>query len=234
MAKQLNKKVVLHWIGSDVLDFRDYISSHRCLPGYLTRLVDVCLAVCPGLQEELKSLGIHTRIIKLISPKIEADIQKLPDKPAVLVYFSGESRQEFYGCSYILSLARKLPDIPFYVVGSGRGKLTNAPANMSFLGEVADMESIYRRISVHIRFTEHDAGQPSMVLESLARGRYVLFNHAFPHTTKVTTIQDGITALKKALSATTTNLEGAAYVRENFSWQHEIEKLKDIYTELLT
>lgn len=232
LAKKMNKKVVMHWIGTDVLELRDYIKLNKCVPKFLIDVPDIHLADSPSLQEELAKLGISTKVIRLLPQIIDTDVKPLPVKPAVLVYFSGESRQEFYGCTFILSMARELPDIPFYVVGSGKGKLTDVPANVSFLGEVTDMGSIYGKTTVFVRFVEHDS-LSAMVLESLARGRYVLYSHTFPHTVRLLSIQDGITSLKKALSATTPNLEGAAYVRENFSWRKEIEKLKNIYNGLL-
>jgi len=233
LAKKMKKKVVVHWIGTDVLELRDYITLNKCLPKFLIDVPDIHLADSPSLQEELAELGISTEVIRLLPQIVDADVEPLPDKPAVLAYFSGESRQEFYGCRYILSLARELPDIPFYVVGSGKGELTDVSANVSFLGEVTDMESVYRKITAFVRFIQHDS-LSAMILEALARGKYVFYSQPFPHTTRLINIQNGITALKKALSATTPNWEGAAYVRENFSWRQEIQKLKDIYNELLS
>jgi len=233
LAKKMKKKVVVHWIGTDVLELRDYITLNKCVPKFLLDVPDIHLADSPSLQDELAKLGISTKVIRLLPRIVDADVEPLPNKPAVLAYFSGESRQEFYGCNYTLSLARGLPDIPFYIVGSGKGKLSDIPANVSFLGEVKNIESVYKQITAFVRFIEHDS-LSAMVLESLARGKYVFYSRPFPHTTMLTSIQKGVTALKKALSANTPNWEGATYVRENFSWRQEIQKLKDIYTKLFT
>jgi glycosyltransferase involved in cell wall biosynthesis len=231
-AKQQNKKIVVHWIGTDVVQLKDYVVLNKRLPLFLSEIVDVHLADSPAIQEELTELGISTKVIRLLPQTVEAEVQPLPIKPAVLAYWSDESRAEFYGGSFILSLARHLPDIPFYVVGSGRGNMANVPANVSFLGEVTDMESVYKKISVFVRFIQHDS-LSAMVLEALARGKYVFYSHQFPHTTRLKGLDDGIKALKGVCSETNPNWVGSRYVCENFSWRAEINELKNIYVQLL-
>jgi hypothetical protein len=233
LAKRLNKKIVMHWIGTDVVNLRDYRTRFKSLPQYISEMVDVNLSDSPGLQEELCQLGVRSEVIRLLPMAVDAEVQPLPDEPAVLAYFSDESRAEFYGCSFIMSLASHFPDIPFYVVGSERGAIANVPDNVTFLGEVEDMESMYEKTSVFVRFIEHDS-LSAMVLEALARGRYVLYSHSFPHTTMLRGIEDAVAAMKKACSAREPNHAGAAYVRESFSWRKEVEKLRGIYGRLLS
>ncbi len=231
LAKRRKKKVVLHWIGTDVVQLRDYLSLSKRLPAFYGELIDIHLADSPSLQQELQELGILSQVVRLLPQTVEAEVQPLPEQPAVLAYWSDESRAEFYGGSFILSLARNLPNIPFYIVGSGRGKMVDAPSNVTFLGDVSDMDEVYRKTTVFVRFIQHDS-LSAMVLEALARGRYVLYSKPFPHTTMLLGLQDGLAALQKAFSATTPNTEGAEYVRENFSWRAEISKLKEIYGRL--
>lgn len=233
LAKRMKKKVVIHWIGTDLLEVKEYFATCRCLPDFFGTLVDEHLAISAKYQQELASLGINAKIIRLISNNMEVDVQPLPPKPAVLTYWPA-LRANFYGCDLVMRLVRHFPDISFYVVGSEKPDAENVPANVSFLGEVDDINSIYRRISILIRFTEHDGAQPAMVLEALARGKYVLFRYPFPHTMQITGFDDAVSALQQLRDAKTPNMGGATYVHENFSWREEIQKLKGIYSELLS
>jgi hypothetical protein len=61
----------------------------------------------------------------------------------------------------------------------------------------------------------------------------VMYSHHFPHTFQLTSVQDAVPLLRATLRATGPNTAGAAYVREQFSWQGEIARLVAIYRGLL-
>jgi len=230
-ARRLRKRTVAHWIGSDLMDLRGYALRHKRLPAWIDEYVDVHLADSPAIQEELAELGIEARVIRLLPRSVEADVLPLPDEPAVLSYWQ-DFRPEFYGASLVLALARRLPELRFYVVGATGKGLQDVPANVTFLGEVRDMEAIYPKVSALFRFVQHDSVS-AMVLETLARGRYVLYSHRFPHTFQVTGLEDAAQHLEQLCKTRQPNHEGASYVRQHFSWRGEIDKLRGIYHELL-
>ncbi len=94
------------------------------------------------------------------------------------------------------------------------------------------MEAVYKKVSALFRFVQHDSVS-AMVIEALARGKYVLYSHRFPHTVQVRGMDDACARLNDVCNASCPNADGAAYVREHFSWRREIEKLRDIYGELV-
>lgn len=225
------KRIVAHWIGSDVMNLRSHVTRHGAVPEFLSRRVDAHLADSPLLQEELKTLGIASTVIRLLPKRIEADVQPLPATPAALSYWA-DSRATFYGSDLFMSLAKAFPDMRFYVVGATGKNMNDVPENVRFLGNVVDMDSVYRKVTVLFRLVAHDS-LSAMVLEALARGKYVLYSHTFPHTIQVKGPEDASAALAEIRTASSPNVQGAAYVRENFSWRQEIRRLKAVYLQLL-
>ncbi len=71
-----------------------------------------------------------------------------------------------------------MPDARFVVVGKGDPE-SNAPLNVEYHGEVQDIYAYIDAASVLLRVPEHD-GLSVMVIEALARGRHVVWKHAYP------------------------------------------------------
>ena len=82
-------------------------------------------------------------------------------------------------------------------------------------------------MTVLFRFVAHDS-LSAMVLEALARGRYVLYIHPFPHTVRIKEREDAGVALGQIRKATSPNVAAADYVRESFSRREEIRRLKAV------
>ena len=230
-ARRFNTRVVAHWIGTDVLRLREHLEQHRTPPPYLLESVDAHLADSPVLQAELTEMGITAAVNRVLPRRVEAEVLPLPDKPAVLSYWP-DARAAFYRIDIVKDLARRFADLTFYIAGAAGGGVTDAPANMVFLGEVADMEALYRKVTALIRIVEHDS-LSAMVLEALARGRYVLYSEPFPHTFQVANVEEAAACLETVRKASAPNRDGAAYVGAHFSWRKEVTKLRDIYRRLL-
>ena len=231
----LKKPCLLHWIGSDVLSFTEGKSSsgwrHALFCRFLRRRGDIVhLADSPELAEELKQAGIASTVIRLIPDKVKADTMNLPTLPKVLSYWSND-RKDFYNGDTVFQLAAEFPDTPFMILGA-TGKNISVPSNVQFLGQRDDIENIYRDVSVLIRIPKHDS-LGMMVVEMLARGRYVLYNKSFPHCYLVHTFDQIRQALQDALRKTEPNREGAEYVRDHFSPKQEAEKLAKICRTIL-
>ena len=227
----LRKRLVWHWIGSDVLHYKRGRGVMQVLRRRLAlRHVDLHLADSPELADELKSLNIDATVCRLLPASIEAEILPLPDRFRVLSYWF-DDRRAFYGGDLILELARQMPDVEFLIAGAG-GKGVARPANVTFLGTLADMEPVYRQIAVFLRLPEHDS-LSAMVLESLARGRYVIYNKDFPCCRPARTLEEVRAALDELRRSSEPNREGAEFVRASFSLQNEADTLRRIYDRIL-
>jgi len=231
-AKWLGKRIVAHWIGSDIIELQQYVQKNGHIPKELKTCVDVHLADSPELKTELAEFGLFSEVVRLIPRSVEAAIMSMPVVPAVLSYWS-DLRAEFYRCDIIKALAERFHEIPFYIAGTKGYNLIDMPKNVIFMGNVDDIDSIYGKVSVLVRIVEHDS-LSAMVLEMLARGRYVIYNQTFvPHTHIVKNLEQAINCLRKVLKYTVPNKAGADYVRENFSWRDEIKNLKNIYQAII-
>lgn len=229
----LGKPVIWHWIGTDVMVFGRICHSGGGLRGMLSRWAVkkwsyAHLADSPELAEELASYGVKANVVRLLPTVVEAEIESLPEKPCVLSYWSPINR-EFYKAPIIMQLAEAFPDIPFLIAGDD-GTGMAAPENVKFLGRLPNLADIYSKVSVYIRLLEHDS-LSAMVLEALARGRYVIYSKKFPYTELAQDFIEAKEALVKVLSAKEPNKSGAEYVRQNYNLQQQVEYLRELYSK---
>ncbi len=225
------KRVVLHWIGTDAMELSGKVAAGKPMPAYLKKEIDAHLADSPEIRAELAELGIEATVVRLLPPGVEADVMPLPEAPAALSYWR-DSRWEFYGGGEVAELARRFPKTLFFIAGAEGQGFPDPPGNMVFLGEVDDMEGFYRQGTALVRFVEHDS-LSAMVLEALARGRYVVYSRDFPCTHQANGAEEAAGYLEEVLRATEPNRAGAQYVREHYSRRHEAERLNGVYRELL-
>jgi glycosyltransferase involved in cell wall biosynthesis len=163
--------VVMHWVGSDVTHALAVAERGRLSARLVRRPVH--WAEAPWTAEELRPLGIEADVVPLAPARLP-EAAPLPADFTVLSYLA-EPRPDFYGRAAVLDLARALPEAHVLIAGSeGRG--WEAPANVEFLGWQREMAPIYVRSSVLVRLPMHD-GLSFMVLEALAAGRHVIWNH---------------------------------------------------------
>jgi len=233
IGRLLGKRLILHWIGTDVMrlyrelaELGDRKAKHWC-----HHLPQAHFADSPELIEELASAGIKAELFRLLPDSImPAEETPLPDRPAVLAQWS-PLRRKFYGGEIVDGLAREFPDLQFYVVGStGQGEPQHP--NMRYLGRLDSLEGIYKRVSVLVRIPKHDS-LSAMVLEMLARGRWVIYNKPFPHTELASNLHEARAALRKCLARSGPNITGRDYVRDSFSPITECDRVAPIYRTAL-
>jgi glycosyltransferase involved in cell wall biosynthesis len=230
----MNKPYMIHWIGTDVLSFKEQKSSRGWRKSIVSRLAyrlaKQHFSDSPYLLDELKGLHIDASVIKLLPNKIDADLQPLPEKFSALAYWPNH-RETFFRGEWIYSLAEMFPNIEFKVAKATRSE-KSVPPNVTFLGKHEDMEAVYRGVSVFIRTPEHDS-LSAMVLEALVRGRYVIYNKpSIPGCHYANSVQECVEALKEIIKQQEPNHEGAQFVRENFSVAKEAQNLEAILDEL--
>ena len=220
---------IWHWIGTDICNFQEY--SRKGWKGFLVRLAahrwaTSHLADSPELADELKAIGITADVVRLLPESIEAGIEPLPQCFSVLSYWT-DGRKDFYGGNIVFQLAEEFPHIEFQVLAaSGRGE--TAPANVKFLGYRQDMSEIYNRASVLIRIPQHDS-LSAMVLEMLAKGRYVIYNKKLPGCHFAGDLQEARRALLEVQQYKQPNNLGAQTVKELFSLDREAKALRRVY-----
>jgi hypothetical protein len=225
------KKLVFHWIGTDVQTLLTYAKDGRNrLLAFYRRAASVHFADSPKLIDELDSVGIKAKLFRLLPSHVLGDLLPLPPKHAVLTYWA-PARRKFYGGDIVDSLAREFGDVDFYVAGSDGAEETRLP-NLHYLGFVENMEDVYKKVGILLRISEHDS-LSAMVLEMLSRGRRVICNQEFPHTHFASNLDEARKSLKECLELTSANLDGRKFVREHFNPSEEARRAAMIYREVL-
>lgn len=229
LSKLLGKKVVVHWIGTDVL-----VASNRCKYKIITKLVkpicDKHLSDAEHLVKELKSLGISAVHLPLIPHILVYSVTPFPDEFTVLSYLP-DHRHEFYGSNIIYRLAEELPNINFLVVGGTKEKQKSLP-NIEYLGWLDDMDSVYKRSTVLVRMTQHD-GTSRMVLEALSYGRPVIRSNEFPFCFYAKNYEEAKQYLLQIINYPKLNISGAKHVVSEFDAVKISYKLTEVYKYLV-
>ncbi len=223
----LRKPFIIHWIGTDVLSF----SSEKASKGWRNRITRTLvysrtklhIADSKYLLDELRQLGIDASVVCLFPERIEADAMPLPKKFTVLSYWPNYAK-DYFAAETVYRLARDFPETEFQIL-KATGDRTISLGNLKFLGPRDDMEKVYAQASVLIRLPKHDS-LSAMVLEMLARGRYVIYNKDFPYCHQAGGYDDAKKALVDIMKLPEPNYKGSQFVRENFSVSEESRKLK--------
>ena len=207
--------VLVVWAGSDVLmaaqdPFELAVTKRH---GYDN------VAVAPWLVEELHTLGISAKTLSVGAVDAVDSLAPLPKVFRVLTYLP-EPRRTFYGAERVYDIARRMPDLQFVVLGPG-GVNAAAPPNVTFTGHVDDVPARIDASTVLLRLTEHD-GMSVLVLETLARGRHVIWTHEYPGVRVAETTDRAYEALLElrethARGRLALNTVGRDFVAERFS-----------------
>ncbi len=172
LAIKLKKRVVFHWVGSDLMLAKKEIENNtadRRFIDYPFHLTD-----SPWYVRDLKAIGINAKYIPLLSIDKIPDEVEFPKTFNALAYIP-QNDQEFYGFSTFIKLAKFFPEINFNIAGSSEYS-EDLPNNLKLLGWIKDMKPVFDNSIVSIRFPKHD-GLSFFVLESLLYSRYVIYNY---------------------------------------------------------
>lgn len=212
--KAAGKKVVFHWIGSDLYSLGKS-AALRSLFWTMRPGIDLHIADAPWLVEDLKAMGLMAHLVPTISEKMAPAPAPLPAALTILAYVP-DRRRDFYGWQTVRMLAELYPQVVFIAVGGQPEE--GAPANVRFEGylDAAGMDRAYRAASALLRPTAND-GLSQMVLEALGRGRQVVWSRRFPHCLYAATPAEYVTAMERLVAACPPNDAGAAYVAEHYS-----------------
>lgn len=179
IARFFKTPVVIHWVGTDVLNAIQYAKQNAHLIKMSKNIIN--WAGAPWLVDELKSIGIQSRFVPLPLPLVNhalsSSVSPLPNTFTVLSYIP-DTRSQFYGYNYILRLAREFSDIQFFIVGGKSLHTTEKMSNVKYFGWVDNMGEMYNKSTLLIRMTQHD-GYGGTVQEALSFGRYAIWTYPF-------------------------------------------------------
>ena len=181
IAFLFKKKLIMHWVGTDVVRSVKDFKSGKYNPDYISKSVHLCEV--EWMKEELKEMGIDAKIQNFVGFESTNEIPKAINEFNVLSYLH-PGREEFYGIEKLITCAEKFPEIPFYITGSEDYE-KQTPANMKFFGWVNNLDQMISEAGICVRIPEHD-GLSSFVLESMSRGKFIAYAYDYPHCVKCT------------------------------------------------
>lgn len=179
MMRFRRKPVVIHWVGTDVLDATRAAERGRVSQRLVRRAVHWVDA--RWLSGELAPLGIEAEYVALPIPMPAGDVSALPETFRVLLYLQEEPEYRLvFDVETLLRLPGAMPAAQFTLIPSSADSLRPLlaggwPENLSTPGYIQDMDALYRETTVLVRLTTHD-GMSFMANEALARGRYVVWS----------------------------------------------------------
>lgn len=229
LAMLLNRKIIMHWVGTDVLNLMNAIKTTGVDYELLTNSSHLCEV--EWIQNELSTCGITSSIAQIAC--FENTIptpSRFPNQFTILTYV-GRGREVFYGIDKLIALARILPQVEIRVAGIFEYS-EPLPPNMRLLGWVDDMTTEYKNCVLYLRLPEHD-GLAFSVLEALACGRYVGYVNKFCWTQKIDNDQALVEFVKALimkfdLNLLDINFGGYDFIVKNYSRDKVMNSLIEI------
>ena len=216
LALFFKKRVQFNWVGTDVLKA---LANKNRNEKYISDVEHYCEV--EWIQEELKPIGINAKLMNFVAFERAFDIPVLAkDQLNVLSYIS-DKRADFYGINEFLTLAKHFPSVNFYIAGTKAENYSPLPPNVQALGWVENMNELFDKVHVTLRFPEHD-GLSSFILESLARGKQVIYKYPFNHCLSCESLDEMIETIEKIKSdfdngKDLVNIEAKQFINEHFS-----------------
>lgn len=231
LAKFLGKKVITHWIGSDVRFAIEGKTNVKKL-----KFVNQHLACFEPLQKQLHSLGIETKYLPIIPYNLCFDVCKMPKEHAVLIYMP-KGYEEYYGFNEISKVFPRFPEVKFFIVANDDKEKFVSFNNVETLGYLTleQMELLYNKISIVVRIHTND-GLSMSVLEGMAKGKKIIWNCEFPHCFPGATTEDICSSLYRIIKLTPTpsiDIDSHNYIISNFSKDKFMDMFNDIVHNLL-
>ena len=229
MAMKFRKKIVQHFIGSDVLtaveDFKNFRVNND--------LVEASKFLCEvdWIKSELADIAIEAYVVSIAIYDKEIRPKEF-EKFTVLTYMS-QGKEKFYGIDDFIKLAKMFEDVEFKIAGI-TSYSESLPKNIKLLGWV-NMDDEFQANTCYIRNAKHD-GLAFSILEALGYGRVVLYNYNFPYTHYFESFDELIRKVSKfkeefASGKLSVNYEAIEYIKTQYSKEKVLGNLVKILTE---
>ncbi len=220
----LQRKVILHFIGSDVLMVLK--SKSKQLKTKFYKLLGAkLLVVHKNLQKELDAVGMKTEVLEFVNRKIGDFTESTPSELSVLSYVP-TGKEEFYNLKIIEETAKRFPEIKFFVFPNNKEfELENISSIPT-----AEHDEVIKLLNNHklfVRIPKHD-GLPNTLVEALMCARYVVWSYDHPFVFKAETVDELSKIITQVKNKNELNYEGKKYVLDNYNTQ----KIKNKFAEL--
>lgn len=172
------KKVplIMNWVGTDVVKSTKAFRTGNFQQHYIDDANHFCEV--SWIQDELSEIGINAEIVNFAAFKKTFDLKKVESETLTVLSYIPDRRSDFYGLPTMIRMAELLPSIQFIIAGTDGKDYAPLPSNLKALGWIENMDEVYDKTHVCVRFTEHD-GLSNFILESLARGKQVAYKNPF-------------------------------------------------------
>lgn len=171
-------KLIRNWAGTDALNLvtREHVRLD-CLA--LDNLFHLNISLThQGIIDELSSVGMSCTLLpKFIEIDLSVELASTFVKKGVLIYLPSDRRQ-FYGGDILDQLILEFDELHFYILTDSDTDYSKY-GNVTSLGWVDQMETVWNKVGLLLRITEHD-GFPRMILDAQRRKKYVIHNNKFP------------------------------------------------------
>lgn len=232
LAKIFRKKLILHWIGTDVLEIYNCTGIKGIILRKFYNCAD-CKFVCfEGLREELLEKKIYTEVLPIVPFEMDLSITSQPEEHVVLIYMP-KGREKFYGYDILKNIFAKFTMLKFFIVANDNRSLFDMYSNVHVLGVLSlqEMTKLYSRVSIILRYTKHD-GLSMSVLEGLVKGKEVIWNHKFPCVHYVDSEEKIVDVLKNITNKKPiVNKLNSERIKKEFTKKKFMEKFQESINE---
>lgn len=183
-------KIILWWIGSDVLSLR---VNSKCIPLFKKFKVKH-VTVSEGIHDEL--LGkykLNSQVIPLV-PDDDIINEEFPKKYTVASYIP-HHKSDFYNYKFFIEVAKRCPNTKFIIYGNKK-PFNYKLKNVEDRGWVNGTRGIVKDSNCLLRITNHD-GFPKSIIEFMRAGRFVITNHEYPYVFRSRKIDEVVDTIKK-------------------------------------
>ena len=168
--------LIMNWVGTDVLRAIEAYKNNSFNSDYIQKAIHYCEV--SWIQEELKAIGINAEIQNFASFDKCFHLNANQNEKFTILNYIADEKPEFYGIEQYLELAESRPDLDFLIAGTKAEKFYPLPGNVKALGWVENMDEVFSKTHLCMRVPEHD-GLSTFILESLARGKQVIYKYKF-------------------------------------------------------
>lgn len=246
------KKIIIHWIGTDVLVWGRKINSNNLRTRIYYKLWKsvikykvktgqcINLAGAEWLKDELNEIGITSIVVPITSINLEIIkyINRTKnDRLYDFISYTPYERFEFYGGHKIVEIAKVMKDRKFLLVMPDLQNLNKLdlkyPPNVKIIPQInfIEMQKYLSNSKCFLRFTEHD-GLSLSVLEALMHGLNVIWTYNFDYCKYINFYEmkttEIIELLYKTVNEQIPKNDAHEFVLTNFS----VNKIQNIMTEI--
>lgn len=237
-AKYPNIRIVNYWVGTDILNFREFVRFRPKCKECMLRSIDVHLADDVEFVKELKDwFGLEAYFVPSVPDPMP--LMPLPSRFAVACYIPPH-RKDFYGYPIIVEVAGNLPEVPFYIFAldnTDRDHTKPPLPNIHFVGYVQGEEKLkwFSSCSAHISIPVH-GGVSLTLIEFMQMGRRCISNKKIPYVyyveEKPDIAQSIVDKLTEIMKFKEPDCEASKYYTNEYSPKKVLDHIKPVLSRL--